>query len=77
MRDATRLAARVMVGGYLAAHGAQKLFGSFGGYGIEGTGKFFEGLGLRPGPRGSGQSIEDTRELGLTLRAASRRLERL
>jgi putative oxidoreductase len=33
----------------LAAHGAQKLFGSFGGYGIAGTGGFFEKLGFRPG----------------------------
>ena len=31
-------------------HGAQKLFGWFGGYGTEGTGGFFEGsLGMRPG----------------------------
>src|SRR6185436_5280072 len=32
-------------------HGAQKLFGSFGGHGPEGTGQFFESLGLRPGKR--------------------------
>ena len=38
-----------MVGGYMAAHGAQKLFGAFGGYGLEGTAGFFEALGLRPG----------------------------
>ena len=30
-------------------HGAQKLFGLLGGYGIEGTGGFMESLGLRPG----------------------------
>jgi len=30
-------------------HGAQKLFGVFGGHGIDGTGGFFESLGLRPG----------------------------
>jgi putative oxidoreductase len=37
-------------GAYFAAHGAQKLFGSFGGHGLEGTAGFFEGnLGLRPG----------------------------
>lgn len=40
---------RVVVGLSLAAHGAQKLFGAFGGYGIAGTGGFFESLGLRPG----------------------------
>jgi len=40
---------RLVVGLGLAAHGAQKLFGWFGGYGIAGTGQFFEGLGFRPG----------------------------
>ncbi len=40
---------RMVVGLALAAHGAQKLFGIFGGHGIAGTGKFFESLGLRPG----------------------------
>jgi len=40
---------RLVVGLTLAAHGAQKLFGMFGGYGIAGTGGFFESLGYRPG----------------------------
>ena len=40
---------RLVVGLTLAAHGAQKLFGLFGGYGIAGTGGFFESLGFRPG----------------------------
>jgi len=40
---------RLVVGLVLAAHGAQKLFGSFGGYGIAGTGQFLEQLGFRPG----------------------------
>lgn len=40
---------RVVVGLSLMAHGAQKLFGAFGGYGIAGTGGFFESIGLRPG----------------------------
>jgi putative oxidoreductase len=31
------------------AHGAQKLFGAFGGYGLEGTGQFMDSLGLSPG----------------------------
>ncbi len=35
----------------MAGHGAQKLFGSFGGYGLEGTGGFMESLGLAPGKR--------------------------
>ncbi len=40
---------RLLVGLTLAAHGAQKLFGWFGGYGLTGTGQFFEQLGFRPG----------------------------
>jgi putative oxidoreductase len=35
----------------LAAHGAQKLFGAFGGHGLEGTGQAFESMGFRPGRR--------------------------
>lgn len=38
-----------LIGLGLAAHGAQKLFGSFGGYGIRGTGGFMESLGFKPG----------------------------
>jgi putative oxidoreductase len=33
----------------MAAHGSQKLFGWFGGYGLTGTGGYFEQLGFRPG----------------------------
>src|SRR5215475_13904046 len=40
---------RLVVGLGLAAHGAQKLFGWFGGYGLTGTGQFLEQLGFRPG----------------------------
>lgn len=43
------LIARLALGLAMAAHGSQKLFAWFGGYGIEGTGKYFEGLGFRPG----------------------------
>ena len=43
------LALRVPAGIIFAAHGAQKLFGAFGGYGLEGTGQFFETIGLTPG----------------------------
>src|ERR1041385_6165147 len=38
---------RVVAGLALAAHGSQKLFGSFGGSGRAGTRKFFAGLGFR------------------------------
>ena len=40
---------RVPVGIILAAHGAQKLFGWFGGYGLEGTGQWMGSIGLEPG----------------------------
>ena len=43
------LALRVPVGIIFAAHGAQKLFGWFGGHGLEGTGQFFGSIGLNPG----------------------------
>jgi len=44
------LVLHVAVGAYFAAHGAQKLFGSFGGAGLDGTAGFFESnLNLRPG----------------------------
>lgn len=43
------LVLRVPVGLTLAAHGSQKLFGMFGGYGLEGTGQWMASLGLEPG----------------------------
>jgi len=46
-----RLLLRAVVGGYFFGHGTQKLFGWFGGYGLDATGQFFENLGLRPGKR--------------------------
>jgi putative oxidoreductase len=46
------LAIRGVVGPLFIGHGTQKLFGWFGGHGLEGTSGFFEqGLGLRPGKR--------------------------
>jgi putative oxidoreductase len=42
---------RVILGGTMFAHGAQKLFGWFGGHGLDATGQAFEGMGLRPGKR--------------------------
>jgi putative oxidoreductase len=38
-----------LIGLGFATHGAQKLFGWFGGYGLAGTGGFFESIGFRPG----------------------------
>jgi putative oxidoreductase len=47
--DAGLVVARLVFGLLMAAHGTQKLFGWFGGYGLTGTGGFFEQLGFRPG----------------------------
>ena len=49
MSETGILLVRVVVGAAMAAHGAQKLFGWFGGYGLKGTGGFFDQLGFRPG----------------------------
>jgi putative oxidoreductase len=49
--DLALFAIRAVVGLLMMGHGAQKLFGSFGGHGLEGTGQFFESLGIRPGRR--------------------------
>lgn len=43
------LALRIPIGIIFMAHGAQKLFGWFGGYGLEGTGGWMESIGLAPG----------------------------
>jgi len=43
------LVLRIPVGIIFAAHGAQKLFGWFGGYGLEGTGHWMDSIGLTPG----------------------------
>ncbi|WP_428396665.1 DoxX family protein [Marinobacter salarius] len=43
------LALRIPVGIIFVAHGAQKLFGWFGGYGLEGTGQWLDSIGLSPG----------------------------
>jgi putative oxidoreductase len=47
--DLALLVLRVVVGLLFAGHGAQKLFGAFGGGGLEGTAGMFDNIGLRPG----------------------------
>ncbi len=44
-----QLTLRVPIGIIFAAHGAQKLFGWFGGYGLDGTGQWMASIGLAPG----------------------------
>ena len=46
--DLALFALHLLVGLVLMAHGAQKLFGAFGGGGLDGTAATFEKLGLRP-----------------------------
>ncbi len=40
---------RLVIGLLLVGHGAQKLFGWFGGYGPKGTGGWMESIGIKPG----------------------------
>jgi len=47
--DLGLLVARLVVGPLMAAHGAQKLFGWFGGYGLSGVGAWLESIGYKPG----------------------------
>ncbi|MEZ0164144.1 DoxX family protein [Kineococcus sp. LSe6-4] len=49
--DLGLLALRLGIGGTLVAHGAQKLFGAFGGGGLEGTAGAMHAMGFRPGKR--------------------------
>ncbi|HEX6292276.1 MAG TPA: DoxX family protein [Herpetosiphonaceae bacterium] len=49
MEDLALLALRLLIGLLFIGHGAQKLLGWFGGYGIAGTGAWLESIGLRPG----------------------------
>src|SRR5436190_12062116 len=51
MRDLGILILRLAFGSLLAGHGAQKLFGAFGGHGLQGTGRWFESMGYTPGER--------------------------
>jgi putative oxidoreductase len=46
--DGGLLVIRVVLGGIMAAHGAQKLFGWFGGFGISGTAGWLESMGFKP-----------------------------
>lgn len=43
------LIVRLVIGLTFVGHGAQKLFGWFGGYGLKGTGGWMESIGIKPG----------------------------
>jgi putative oxidoreductase len=47
--DLALLVLRLVIGLLFAGHGAQKLFGAFGGGGLDGTAGMFDSIGLRPG----------------------------
>ncbi|MDI4648382.1 DoxX family protein [Cohnella hashimotonis] len=49
MMDTGLLIIRIVVGLLFVGHGAQKLFGMFGGYGPKGTGGWMESVGIKPG----------------------------
>jgi len=49
MRDVLKLFARLVLGFYMVIHGSQKLFGAFGGPGLDKAGLGFESMGLKPG----------------------------
>lgn len=51
LRDVAVLAARLALGGSIAAHGAQKMFGALGGPGPEKAAHMMHSLGMRPGER--------------------------
>ncbi|MGA2927511.1 MAG: DoxX family protein [Solirubrobacteraceae bacterium] len=46
-----RLLLRITVGTLFFGHGTQKLFGWFGGYGLDATSQMFDQIGMRPGRR--------------------------
>lgn len=48
-QSASSLPLRLISGIIFSAHGAQKLFAWFGGYGLEGTGQWMDSIGLSPG----------------------------
>ena len=59
--DLGRTALRWVIGPLFVGHGTQKLFGWFGGNGLEATAGFFEKLGYKPGePWGAVAGLSET-----------------
>src|SRR5512138_2488082 len=48
LADLGVLVLRLVTGSLLTGHGSQKLFGWFGGYGVEGTAGWLRSMGLHP-----------------------------
>ena len=48
-QSSSALPLRLIAGIIFSAHGAQKLFAWFGGYGLDGTGQWMDSIGLSPG----------------------------
>jgi putative oxidoreductase len=69
MRNAALLGTRLVLGSYLAVHGAQKLFGVLGGPGLDKAGAGFDRIGLSPGKQMA--AIAGITELPLTNLAAA------
>ena len=67
--DAGLVIGRVVFGGLMAAHGAQKYFGWFGGYGLDAVGGMFESLGFRPGRLFAGAAAVSEMASGLLIAA--------
>lgn len=57
MGDLGLLVLRLVTGGLLAGHGAQKGFGAFGGVGFQGVAGWMESLGLKPGQAWAGLAV--------------------
>ena len=49
MMDLGLLLIRLVIGLLFVGHGAQKLFGWFGGYGLKGTAGWLESMNMKPG----------------------------
>ena len=76
--DAGLILARLVIGPLMAAHGAQKLFGWFGGYGLTGTGGILRksGVPARPPVRGDSRRPPKLRAACWLRRGSSARLGR-
>ncbi len=71
LNDVGSLVARLALGGSIAAHGAQKAWGAFGGPGPQGAAMFMESLGFMPGARYAGAASGSELIAGLLIAAGA------